>query len=265
MNSLVNYKSSGDSSNTCIIIVHGLFGSLDNWQSLAKKWSDKYYVISIDVRNHGKSFHSKDMSFKSLAKDIKNLCKILQINKFHLLGHSMGGKIAMEFASQYPDLLSSLIIVDVAPYAYPPHHNDVFEMLRNVDLKQYKTRQEIESEVRKHLKDEGVIQFVMKSIRRNEEELLFEWKFNSTVLDRDYLYLIQFIPAKGYEGKTLFIGGVQSKYITKETSVHIFDLYPRAELEFVSNAGHWVHADNPEEFYNKVSLFLNEMHQTSKP
>lgn len=260
MNSLINFKTSGDSSNPCIIIVHGLFGSLDNWQSLAKKWSVKYYVVNIDVRNHGKSFHSEDMSFETLANDIKNICENLQITKFHILGHSMGGKIAMEFASLFPEFLNSLIVVDVSPYAYPPHHNDVFEMLRSIDLKQYTTRQEIETEVRKHLKDEDVIQFVMKNVKRNEVELFFEWKFNSKVLDREYLDLIQYIPAKGYDGKTLFIGGEQSKYITKETSLHIFDLYPKAELEFVSNAGHWVHADNPDEFYNKVSLFIDKTH-----
>lgn len=260
MNSLINFKTSGDSSNPCIIIVHGLFGSLDNWQSLAKKWSEKFYVISIDVRNHGRSFHSEDMSFESLAKDIKNLSENLQINKFHLLGHSMGGKIAMEFASQYPEFLLSLIVVDVAPYTYPPHHQDVFEMLRAIDLKQYTSRQDIESEVRLYLNDENVIQFVMKNIKRNEVDLYFEWKFNSTVLDRDYLYLIQYISTKGYNGWTLFIGGEQSKYITKETSIHIFDLYPKAELEFVSNAGHWVHADNPDEFYNKVNLFIDKTH-----
>jgi pimeloyl-ACP methyl ester carboxylesterase len=259
VNSLINYKSSGDSSNPCIIIVHGLFGSLDNWQSLAKKWSDKYFVISVDVRNHGKSFHSEDMSFDSLANDIKNLCKNLQINKFHLLGHSMGGKIAMEFASQYPEFLFSLIVVDVAPYAYPPHHGKVFEMLRSLDLKKFSSRLEIETEVRKQINEEDVIQFMLKNIKRNEIELFFEWKFNATVLDRDYLYLIQYIPKKGFNGRTLFIGGDQSNYISKESSIHIFDLYPNAELEYVTNAGHWVHADNPEEFYTKVSLFLNEI------
>ena len=258
MSPLVNFKTYGESAHPCLIIIHGLFGSLDNWQSLAKKWSNNYYVVCIDVRNHGKSFHSEDMSFDALALDILNVCHHLQIKKVHLLGHSMGGKIAMKFASQYPEHLDCLIIVDVAPFAYSPHHGEVFDMLRVLDLKKYSTRLEIESEIRQRLREETVIQFMMKNVRRNDQELFFEWKFNLTVLDRDYLYLIQYIPAKGYNGKTLFIGGEQSKYITKETSIHIFELYPNAELEFVTNAGHWVHADNPEEFYRKINLFLNK-------
>lgn len=258
MNRFLNFKTQGQPTNSTIVIVHGLFGSLDNWQSLAKKWSESYYVLSVDVRNHGKSFHSDNMEFEALAKDLFILIQKEGIGKIHLLGHSMGGKIAMEFAIHYPEYLASLIVVDVAPYAYTPHHSDVFEMIKTTDLSKFTSRQEIETEIKKYLHQEDVVQFMMKNIRRNGENLLFEWKFNAKVLDRDYLSLIQYIPHKGFNGPTLFIGGERSKYISKETSIHIFELYPEAKFEFVSNAGHWVHADNPTEFYNLVTQFITK-------
>jgi esterase len=254
----LHYKITDNSSKPVLMIVHGLFGSLDNWQSLAKKWSESFRVISVDVRNHGRSFHSDDMKFESLVNDLHSIISHENVRKLDLLGHSMGGKIAMEFAAIYPDLIDSLIIVDVAPYPYPPHHTEVFDMLQAIDLRSYSTRVDIEQEVRNRLDNEGVIQFMMKNIRRNESNLIFEWKFNLNVLSRDYLYLIQRLPSQGFNGRALFIGGEESRYITKETSLNLFDLYPKAVLEYVSNAGHWVHADNPSEFYDKVTSFINQ-------
>jgi pimeloyl-ACP methyl ester carboxylesterase len=254
----LHYKITDNFSKPVLMIVHGLFGSLDNWQSLAKKWSESFRVISVDVRNHGRSFHSDDMKFESLVNDLYFIIGHENVKKLHLLGHSMGGKIAMEFAAIYPDIIDRLIIVDVAPYPYPPHHTEVFDMLQAIDLSSLSSRVEIEKEVRNRIDNESVIQFMMKNIRRNEISLTFEWKFNLSVLSRDYLYLIQRLPSQGFNGHTLFIGGEESKYITKETSLYLFDLYPKAVLEYVANAGHWVHADNPSEFYDKVTSFINQ-------
>jgi pimeloyl-ACP methyl ester carboxylesterase len=254
----LHYKITDNFSKPVLMIVHGLFGSLDNWQSLAKKWSESFRVISVDVRNHGRSFHSDDMKFESLVNDLYSIIGHENVKKLHLLGHSMGGKIAMEFAAIYPDIIDRLIIVDVAPYPYPPHHTEVFDMLQAIDLSSLSSRVEIEKEVRNRIDNESVIQFMMKNIRRNEISLTFEWKFNLSVLSRDYLYLIQRLPSQGFNGHTLFIGGEESKYITKETSLYLFDLYPKAVLEYVANAGHWVHADNPSEFYDKVTSFINQ-------
>jgi len=254
----LHYKITDNFSKPVLMIVHGLFGSLDNWQSLAKKWSESFRVISVDVRNHGRSFHSDDMKFESLVNDLYCIIGHENVKKLHLLGHSMGGKIAMEFAAIYPDIIDRLIIADVAPYPYPPHHTEVFDMLQAIDLSSLSSRVEIEKEVRNRIDSESVIQFMMKNIRRNEISLTFEWKFNLSVLSRDYLYLIQRLPSQGFNGHTLFIGGEESKYITKETSLYLFDLYPKAVLEYVANAGHWVHADNPSEFYDKVTSFINQ-------
>lgn len=259
MDSIIHYKALGNKSKPCLMIVHGLFGTLDNWQSLARKWAENFYVISVDVRNHGRSFHSDTMRIEDCALDLWKVLKKEEIVHCHLLGHSMGGKIAMEFAAQYPENLNSLIVVDVAPYPYPPHHADVFEMLQNIRLNQYLDRDQIEEAIRHYLEGEGVVQFMMKNIRRNAVTNQFEWKFNSKVLERNYLEIIQFTPQRGFNGHVLFVGGENSQYITQETSINIFDMYPKAELEFVKNAGHWVHADNPTDFYTLVSAFLSKV------
>jgi esterase len=257
MSKLLNYKSYGDKQSPCLFIVHGLFGCLDNWMSLAKKWSEMYYVIAIDVRNHGKSFHSDDMSFESLSLDILNILDTENILKINMVGHSMGGKIVMDFAATYPEKLNKLIVADVAPYSYNPHHNDVFEMIDKVDLTICKSRAETEAQIRMYLDVESTVLFMTKNVHRNEETMAFEWKFNASVLERNYPYLIQRIPSKGFVGQVLFVGGENSDYISQGTSEHIADLYPNYQLEFISNAGHWLHADNPVEFYNTITNFIN--------
>lgn len=257
MSELLHYKFAGDRSRPCIVIVHGLFGTLDNWQSLSRKWSETYFVISLDVRNHGRSFHSDHMEFVECAEDILKVLEAEGIELCHIIGHSMGGKIAMEFAAQYSHRLMSLIIIDVAPYPYTPHHTEVLNMLSTICLDHYASRQDIELAISNHLNDPSIVQFMMKNIKRNEENLQFEWKFNQCVLLDNYTNIIQFMPSNGYSGRTLFIGGDKSDYITKNTSIYIFDLYPNAEIEFVSNAGHWVHADNPDELSSLIFNFLS--------
>jgi pimeloyl-ACP methyl ester carboxylesterase len=258
MREWINYKIAGAEHPETLLIIHGLFGSLDNWQSLAKKWSETYGVITIDVRNHGRSFHSDTMHFDQLTLDILEILNRENIDKVSLIGHSMGGKIAMEFAGSYPEKVQKLIIVDVAPYEYAPHHSDVFEALDQVDLTHASDRKDIEQQVRQWIHSESVVQFIMKGVRRNEETMQFEWKFNYPILKNEYLYLIQRIPEKGFDGPTLFIGGSKSQYLTKETSERIFDLYPMSSIEFVEGAGHWVQAEKPEEFYQIVHQFLQK-------
>lgn len=254
----LNYKLYGERSRPCLVIIHGLFGSLDNWMSLAKKWSESFLVITLDLRNHGRSFHSKDMLFEDMTQDLLDILEYENISKINLVGHSLGGKVAMEFAANHPEYLLNLVVVDVAPYAYNPHHNDVFTMLESVVPSSFESRQRIEEAIRNYNLGEDVVQFMSKNIRRNENTHIFEWKFNLKILKKQYEYLITRIPSKGFHGPVLFIAGERSHYISKETSQLIFDLYPNFELEIVSKAGHWVHADNPDEFSNKIIHFITK-------
>jgi esterase len=253
---LMNYKVLG--TGEPILILHGLFGSLDNWQTIAKNLSeDGHQIIIADVRNHGRSFHDDDMRFETLNDDILHLMNHLNINKIILIGHSMGGKIAMNFATNYPEKVESLFVVDVAPYKYAPHHNIVFKALYSVDLDTVRSRAEIETIIRETIDEEGVVQFMMKGIHRSGDNELFEWKFNLDILHKNYEYLIQEIPTKKYLGQTTFIKGERSDYLSYEKLEKIPVLFPNSEIIEIKNSGHWVHAENQMGFLEGLkSKFL---------
>lgn len=253
---MLNHKITEEKKKT-LLIIHGLFGSLDNWQTLAKKWSEHFRVLSIDVRNHGRSFHTESMSFEDMCNDIFKLLTHYGLDKVSILGHSMGGKIAMDFAAVYPNFVEKLIIADVAPYKYDAHHKEVFEVLDTMNFNEFSSRADIESCIVSKLpNDKATAQFILKNIKRNEDTLAFEFKFNLKTLKSSYNYLIERIAPKGFSGDVLFLAGEKSHYISASTSSLLFDLYPRAEIEIIANAGHWIHADNPEAVYEKVLNFV---------
>jgi pimeloyl-ACP methyl ester carboxylesterase len=254
---MLNHKITEEKKRT-LLIIHGLFGSLDNWQTLAKKWSEHFRVLSIDVRNHGRSFHTESMSFEDMCGDIIKLLNHYGLQKISILGHSMGGKIAMDFAAAYPEFVEKLIIADVAPYKYDAHHKEVFEVLDAMDFSKFSNRAEIEAFIVSKLpQDKATAQFILKNIKRNEDTLVFEFKFNLKTLKSCYNYLIERIAPAGFDGKVLFLSGEHSNYITASTSTFLFDLYPQAEIEIIPDAGHWIHADNPEAVFEKVLNFVN--------
>lgn len=253
MNPLLSYKTYGQGEP--VMIVHGLFGMLDNWQSIAKVLAEQYFVITIDLRNHGRSFHHETMNFDVMCEDIIQVLHHLELKQTNIIGHSLGGKVAMHLASEHPEFVKKLIVVDVAPYAYPPYHGKVFDALFAVPLDKVQSRGEVETNLRGHLESEGEIQFLMKGLTRQENGQ-FTWKFNLPLLHKHYLELIQYIPAHAFHGKVLFIKGEQSSYITVDKSEHINDLFPNYEIDVVTNAGHWVHADNPTMFIEIVKNFL---------
>ena len=255
---LLHYKIIGE--GTPILIIHGLFGSLDNWQSIAKNLSLKHKVITIDLRNHGRSFHHEQMSFDDLNHDILYLLDYLKIEKTIIIGHSLGGKIGMNFATSFPDKVFKLIVVDVAPYKYPPYHMKVFGALLAVPIETIDSRQEVENIFRKHIDNELEIQFLMKGLSRKEHGG-FEWKFNLNVLYKEYLNLIQHIPLSRFNGPTLFIKGGLSDYISIDKIQFIYELFPNYEIEEIKNSGHWVHADNPLIFIRVVQQFITRLSQ----
>ena len=253
---MLNHKITEEKKKT-LLIIHGLFGSLDNWQTLAKKWSEHFRVLSIDVRNHGRSFHSESMSFEDMCNDILKLLTHYGLDKISILGHSMGGKIAMDFAAAYPDFVEKLIIADVAPYKYDAHHKEVFEVLDALNFNEFSSRADIENCIVSKLpNDKATAQFILKNIKRNEDTLAFEFKFNLKTLKSSYNYLIERIAPNGFSGEVLFLAGEQSDYISASTSSLLFDLYPCVEIEIIADAGHWIHADNPEAVYEKVLNFV---------
>jgi len=250
----LNYKKIGEGQ--ALIILHGLFGSLDNWMTLAKKWSENYQVWIVDQRNHGQSPHSDAFDYSLMAEDLKNFLEEHKINQPIILGHSMGGKTAMEFAVNYPNSLKKLIVVDIAPVSYQVHHYGIIEALESVDLNKVQSRKDAEEQLKSKIKEFGIRQFLLKNLfRKSKEE--YDWRFNLPIIKKQIVPISEWsISDKTYEGDTLFISGENSDYILPEYGAEIAAKFPNYELEEIANAGHWVHAEAPEEFSRAVEGFL---------
>ena len=252
----LNYKSLGQGEP--LIILHGLFGTLDNWQTLAKSWAEHYLVYLVDLRNHGRSPQVDGLSYPAMAQDLHDFMEQNWIHKAHILGHSMGGKVAMEFALTYPDMVDNLIVVDIAPRLYRPGHDDIFAALFAVDLKTIESRQAAEAILEQYIDEWGVRQFLLKNLSRMKEGG-FEWKMNLPVIYRDYTNILKPPTQEGpFEGPTLFIRGEKSGYVNDEDILRIQELFPRSALHTISGAGHWVHADQPEVLKAIVMEFLEK-------
>lgn len=251
----LNYKSFGEGFP--VIILHGLLGSLDNWQTIAKKLSDKFKVFIVDQRNHGKSPHSADFNYELLSDDLMRFFQQHQIDKAYLIGHSMGGKAAMTFALKHPDKVEKLIVVDISPAEYGDHHSNVFNALYHAKATESDNREEVEQVLRKELRDESTVQFLLKGLIRDAEGKHFQWKFNLDSLHQNYARIAEPIHSTvPFTGQTLFIKGGRSNYINPSNYSEITSLFPKHELTEIKEAGHWVHADKPNEFVEEVSRFL---------
>jgi len=250
----LNYKHFG--SGAPLIIIHGLFGSLDNWQSIAKQWAENFSVYIIDLRNHGKSPHVNKHSYDFIAEDIAEFMQQQHIEKAYFLGHSMGGKAVMQFAIMYPKKVIKQIIVDIATKQYSRGHDDIFDALFHLNLDLIESRSEAEDALKEKITETGTRQFLLKNLDRNEAGQ-YEWKFNLEVLYRDYNNISEAIKSKhAIEVSTLVIKGANSKYISAEDETVFKTMFPKTTIASVSNAGHWVHADNPGELLTIVNRFL---------
>lgn len=253
----LNYKSFG--TGYPVIILHGLLGSLDNWQTIAKKIAEHFTVYIIDQRNHGKSPHSDEFSYDLLSADLLEFMNEHGIAQAHLIGHSMGGKVAMQFAMQHPYKVGKLVVVDVAPVQYGDRHSNVFNALFAADVANAESREDVEKVLRAKLdNDETTVQFLMKGLNRDDAGMHFEWKFNAKVLWDNYTGISDAVKGEPFTGKTLFIKGQKSSYISSSNYSEIMDLFPTNELVEIKEAGHWVHAEKPAEFTAEVLKFLNQ-------
>ena len=250
----LNFKSFGQGEP--IIILHGLLGSLDNWQTIAKQLSQEYNVYTLDARNHGKSPHDPTFDIKSMVEDLYDFMDQQGIYRSHLIGHSMGGKTVMAFALQYPHLVSRLIVADIAPTTYAGGHENVFEALLSVDFGKINSREEVDQQLAKYLDEPGVRQFLMKGLYRNQENS-YEWKFNLKDIWANYAEVLGFPEfPDSFEGQTLFLTGGRSNYVTEKHHSEILRLFPYSQFQQIDGAGHWLHAEKPQEFLQRVEDFL---------
>lgn len=253
----LNYKTYG--TGAPLIIMHGLFGSGDNWRTIARMMESQYQCIVVDMRNHGRSPHDPEMNFHVMTEDIVELMTDLGLEKGSLLGHSMGGKVAMQFALRHPEKVEKLIVVDIAPRHYPSHHDTVIAAIEALDPRQMTDRQDAENALARYLgNDQSTIQFLMKNLSRLPEGG-FEWKPNMPVIIDAYTHLMEDVaPATSTICPALFIRGEKSRYIQDADIPRIREIFPNSSLVTIPGAGHWVHADAPEPFVNAIISFLND-------
>ena len=241
-----------------LIVFHGLFGQLDNWNTHGKQFGETYTTHLVDLRNHGRSFHSNDASLEAMVEDIIHYMDHHQIEKAHLLGHSLGGRIVIDFAMMYPNRLDHLIVADMAPKAYQPHHNAIFKALLSVDFSTITSRKEVEETLSLYIPEVGVRQFLLKNVYHAENGG-YAFRFNLPVLHQYYEELVGKELKDGiFNGPTLFLKGAKSNYILIEDEFLIKKRFPNAEIKAIANAGHWLHAENPKDFIEAILAFLNQ-------
>lgn len=239
------------------IILHGLFGQSDNWNTLAKQISEEgYEVYAVDQRNHGLSPHSTIWDYHSMSGDVAELMTELGLEKCILLGHSMGGKTAMQFALEHSTLLDKLIVADIAPRYYSPHHQSVIQGLQAVDFKTIKNRKEAEHILSQYIDDNGTKQFLLKNIYWKEDGEM-DWRFNLNVISKEIENIGAAIQTdSSCEVPTLFVRGEKSDYIVDSDFALIQELFPRSYVETILNSGHWIHAEQPKLFLKCIMDFI---------
>ncbi len=249
----LNFKKVGEGDP--LIILHGLFGSLDNWMTLAKKLGEHFEVFIIDARNHGQSPHSEDFNYDIMADDLYAFLMQNSIIDPVILGHSMGGKTAMQFAMNYPNQLSKLIVADIAPKSYPVHHTSILEGMLSLDLAVINTRKGADEQLSRFIDDFSTRQFLLKNLYWVEKDNL-AWRFNLPVINDTIEIIGEGLEnVEPFEKPTLFIRGEKSNYITKNDYSSIKNIFSNAEIRSM-NTGHWLHAEKPSEFLEIVSSFL---------
>ncbi|TAG57591.1 MAG: alpha/beta fold hydrolase [Cytophagales bacterium] len=239
-----------------LIILHGLFGSSDNWLSVSKLLAENFEIFLIDLRNHGQSPHFDLHTYEEMAKDVIDFLDEQNIENPIILGHSMGGKVAMKLAELYANQIKKLIIVDISPKFYPPHHQREISALQNIDLLLLKSRQEADEIMSKSISELGIRQFLLKNLYRNVDGT-FHWRMNLEVLIKQ----IENIGASSNRFSsvipTLFIKGENSNYINDDDVLEIKKIFSVSKIITISNAGHWVQAEQPILFKDAVLNFLN--------
>jgi pimeloyl-ACP methyl ester carboxylesterase len=250
----LHFKESGQ--GRAVILLHGLFGSADNWHQIALGLAEHFQVFAVDQRNHGQSPHSDEINYPLMAADVEKFFIARGIQSAFVIGHSMGGKTAMQFALQFPGRVEKLVVADMAPRAYAPADGKIIAALLALDLPKFQTRQQIEEALAPDVPSLVLRRFLLKNLGRDSAGGFF-WKINLRGLSGNNFHLRQPVSALAPFAKpVLFIRGGKSNYINAEDEPLMRGLFPRSEVKTIAEAGHWVHADKPVEFLRLVSEFL---------
>ena len=241
-----------------LIILHGLFGQSDNWNTLAKSFGEKgFHVFTLDQRNHGLSPHSDVWTYEAMADDLKEFIDDHQLKEPIILGHSMGGKTAMFFEVKYPGIAAKLIVVDMSARGYEPHHNDVLAALNAVNFDEVKTRKEAEAVMTNYITDFGTKQFLLKNIYwKDGGSERMDWRFNLKTITESYDNVSVAVPKISSPVEALIVNGEKSNYINEQDVEEFKMRFPNSTFVTVQGSGHWVHAEKPKEFFEAVMGFI---------
>lgn len=248
------YRSLGEGPP--LLILHGLFGSSDNWQTHARVFAETHTVYLVDQRNHGHSVHASEMNYDVMANDLFELVAELGLRDIRLIGHSMGGKTILRFAQQYSFLIDRMIVADMGIKAYPPHHEEVFKGLFAVDVLHCATRKEAEERLSVHIPEESTLRFLLKNLYWKEPGIL-DWRFNLEVLYKERFAILSALSEERIEASTLFLTGGRSTYVLQEDHDAIRRVAINAQFESMPNAGHWLHAENPDDFIQRCMTYFS--------
>ena len=261
---LLNTQQFNTSGNHPLVVIHGLFGAQDNWRSQTLVWAQDRHVITMDLRNHGMSAHDPLINYASMSEDVLESLDLLGLEHVDLLGHSMGGKVAMQLALNHPQRLRSLLIADIAPVAYEPYHQGILAGLNSIDLAVLKSRKHALDLLMEYEPDARVCQFLLKSLYKNAVGQ-FAFRYNLTAIKENY-QAISAAPKTdvlsgeaAYTGPTLVLKGSNSPYILPQHKPAFDALLPNSQLKIMADCGHWLHAEKPELFCRLVTRFLDSL------
>ncbi len=243
-----------------VIILHGLFGSSDNWQTFSKQLAATgFAVYLVDLRNHGQSPHDAEFNYTALAGDIDELMRDEHLENAVIIGHSLGGKTAMAFSFQHPEKVKGLVVIDIAPKQYPVHHRGILDALLSVDVNRITSRQDAEDILKRQIHETATLQFLLKNLYWKTKDSL-DWRFNLEVINNEISNVgSETLPSSPFEKPTLFIKGEKSDYISFDDEKEIFELFKKVEVKTAPGAGHWVHAENPEWLLDSLVKFIAEI------
>lgn len=242
-----------------LILLHGLFGSLENLGRVGSLLSEHYTVHALDQRNHGRSPHTESMTYPMMARDVLLYMDDARLSSAAVLGHSMGGKVAKTLALHAPERVRGLIVADIAPVQYPPHHDEIFRALKSLDLAAIKSRQDANTHLQSFGIDPQLVPFLLKNLTL-DKDAGFQWRINLPVIERDYPHLMAAISSdRVFAGPVLFIAGGLSDYVRKEHEPVIRALFPAFEFKVIEGTSHWLHAEKPETFTGICHRFLQKI------
>ena len=247
-----------EGSGKPFVILHGFLGMSDNWKTLGTQFAAQgFEVHMLDLRNHGRSMQSDEFNYQLMVRDVVEYCQDKNLTNINLLGHSMGGKVAMFLATQYPDIVEKLIVADIGVKFYKPHHDDILNGLLLVDFSKQPSRNDVDEILKPYIPDFGTRQFLMKNLYWKSPGQL-DFRFNLTALVANKGIIGDALEENAvYNKPTLFLKGAQSNYILDADVDEIKQHFPLAQVKEIANAGHWLHAENPTDFYKEVMTFMS--------